>query len=132
MIVKSSLYWKRDCFCGSKEADFYWENKMGIILRIKDRFNITGRGKIYLIEMKSDAVIKIGDVFEDLTGNRFRISGIEMFDRYLETTQHGEYCEIGVMFDLVDKKEVPFIQSISQENVNCLYQVEEADGTIHV
>ena len=63
--------------------------------RIKDRFKITGRGIIYLIEMKSDVIIKIGDVFQDLNGNRFRLSGIEMFHRYLETMQHGEYCEIG-------------------------------------
>lgn len=57
---------------------------MDKILRIKERFNITGRGIIYVVEMKNDTVIRIGDVFEDLRGNRFRLSGIEMFRRTLE------------------------------------------------
>ena len=78
---------------------------MDKILRIKERFNITGRGIIYVVEMKNDTVIRIGDVFEDLRGNRFRLSGIEMFRRTLEKMD-GDYQEIGVMFELIDKKEV--------------------------
>ncbi len=66
---------------------------------------ITGRGIIYVVEMKNDTVIRIGDVFEDLRGNRFRLSGIEMFRRILEKMD-GDYQEIGVMFELIDKKEV--------------------------
>ena len=78
---------------------------MDKILRIKERFNITGRGIIYVVEMKNDTVIRIGDVFEDLRGNRFRLSGIEMFRRTLEKMD-GDYQEIGLMFELIDKKEV--------------------------
>ena len=78
---------------------------MDKILRIKERFNITGRGIIYVVEMKNDTVIRIGDIFNDLSGNRYRLIGIEMFHRSLAEINK-DYQEVGVRFELIDRKEV--------------------------
>lgn len=54
---------------------------MGDILRILERFRITGRGVVYTVKKSEAANIYMGDVFTDLRGNRFEVSGIEMFRR---------------------------------------------------
>ena len=78
---------------------------MDKICRIKKRFNIAGCGFIYIVEINSDAVIRIGDIFKDLSGNRFRLIGIEMFHRSLAEINK-DYQEVGVRFELIDRKEV--------------------------
>lgn len=52
---------------------------MGDVLRILDRFRITGRGVVYTVKISKGCIIHIGDVLLDLRGNRFEVSGIEMF-----------------------------------------------------
>lgn len=78
---------------------------MDKICRIKKRFNITGCRFIYIVEINSDTVIRIGDIFKDLSGNRFRLIGIEMFHRSLAEINK-DYQEVGVRFELIDRKEV--------------------------
>lgn len=44
---------------------------MSDVLRILDRFRITGRGIVYTVKRSKGAVIHMGDIFSDLKGNRF-------------------------------------------------------------
>ena len=54
---------------------------MGDVLRIIDRFKITGHGVIYTVKISKGANVRMGDLLSDLRGNRFEVSGIEMFRR---------------------------------------------------
>ena len=91
------------------------------ILRILDRFTITGRGTIYSVEKNKDAIIHMGDVFEDLHGNRFRAIGIEMFRRIPDGRSFDD-MPIGLMFELIDGVEVlGNILVREQQKVNFLF-----------
>jgi hypothetical protein len=46
------------------------------LFEIKDRFNITGRGIVYMINNPEQVIIKINDIFFDQSGNRFKVKGI--------------------------------------------------------
>lgn len=54
---------------------------MADILRIVDRFMITGRGMVYTVKHKyiKDTNIRMNDIFYDLRHNRFQVVGFEMF-----------------------------------------------------
>lgn len=78
---------------------------MADVFRILDRFKITGRGTVYIIEKNRDAIIHVGDVCKDLRGNCFRVKGIEMFRR-IPIGKSLEEMPIGLMFELVDDVEV--------------------------
>lgn len=94
---------------------------MADILRITDRFKITGRGTVYIIEKNRDAVIHIDDVYEDLRGNRFRVKGIEM-SRRIPDGKSFEDMPIGLMFELVDRVEVyGNILVREQQKINFLF-----------
>lgn len=54
---------------------------MTAILRIIDRFEITGRGTIYTVKLCQNCELHMGDIFFDLLGNQFRLKGIEMIRR---------------------------------------------------
>ena len=54
---------------------------MSDVLRILDRFRITGRGIVYTVKINKGACIRMGDILSDLRGNRFEVSGIEMCRR---------------------------------------------------
>lgn len=75
------------------------------VLRILDRFMITGRGPVYTVKYSKGAVIHIGDLFYDLQGHRFRVKGIEMFRRTVEGVSFDE-LPLGVMFEMLDSTEV--------------------------
>ncbi len=51
---------------------------MSEVLKIVDRFDITGCGTIYIVDHGKDCKVRIGDSFFDLQGNEFIIKGIEM------------------------------------------------------
>ena len=57
---------------------------MADILRIQERFNITGRGLVYTVKYNKGELIHVGDIFYDLQGHRFKVQGIEMFRRITE------------------------------------------------
>lgn len=75
---------------------------MGDILRILGRFRITGRGVVYTVKKSEAANIYMGDVFTDLRGNRFEVSGIEMFRRKIPEGKILEDMPLGLMFKQLD------------------------------
>lgn len=78
---------------------------MADILRIQDRFNITGRGLVYTAKYNKGAIIRIGDLFYDLQGHRFKVKGVEMFRRCFPDVPFDE-LPIGIMFELLDGEEI--------------------------
>ena len=75
------------------------------VLRIQDRFRITGRGPVYLVKHNKGAVIHLGDVFYDLRGHRFKVKGIEMHRICFSELPFDE-MPVGILFELIDGVEV--------------------------
>ena len=75
---------------------------MGDVLRILDRFRITGRGVVYTVKISKGCIIHIGDVLLDLRGNRFEVSGIEMFRGIIAEGKSFEDMPLGLMFKQLD------------------------------
>ena len=71
---------------------------MSDVLRILDRFRITGRGIVYTVKINKDTYIRRGDVLSDLRGNRFEVSGIEMCRRKMPEGKTLEDIPLGLMF----------------------------------
>lgn len=91
------------------------------VLRITERFTITGRGVVYVVEMSKDATVRVGETYEDLRGNRFKIKGIEMF-RKIPDERNMEDMPVGVLFELVDKVEaLGNILVKEQQKINFLF-----------
>ena len=74
------------------------------LLKIIDRFVITGRGTVYLTENCFRSRICVGDVFFDLHGNHLRVKGINMAGRPSEGADI-EDLPLGIAFDLLDGKD---------------------------
>ncbi len=74
---------------------------MADILRIQDRFKITGRGPVYTIRYKKGTKICLGDLFYDLHGHRFKVIGIEMLRRCFPDVPVDE-LPVALMFELLD------------------------------
>ena len=64
---------------------------MGDVLRIIDRFKITGHGVIYTVKISKGTNVRMGDLLSDLRGNRFEVSGIEMFRRKIPEGKVSKY-----------------------------------------
>lgn len=79
---------------------------MADVLRIVDKFVITGMGTVYMVKPCKDATIRVGDTFYDLRGNKFAVKGIEMFRRKMLADVAIENLPIGLLFDRVDGVEV--------------------------
>jgi len=53
---------------------------MGLILKIKEKFKLTSRGTIYVTDkLLNEENFHMGDILCDLSGNRFQITGIDLF-----------------------------------------------------
>ena len=74
------------------------------VFRILDRFKITGGGTVYAVKNYSHSNIRIGDVFYDLQGNRFKVRGIGMFRRITEGMNFEDMPQ-ELMFGLMDGAE---------------------------
>jgi hypothetical protein len=74
---------------------------MADVFRILDRFKITGRGTVYTLKNYAHSEIRIGDVFYDLQGNRFKVKGIEM-SRQIPDGMSIEDIPLGLIFELMD------------------------------
>ena len=72
------------------------------VLRILERFRITGRGIVYTVKINKDAYIRMGDVLSDLRGNRFEVSGIKMFRRKIPEGKTLEDMLLGLMLKQID------------------------------
>ncbi len=79
---------------------------MADVLRIVDKFVITGRGPVYMVKPGKDTVIRIDDTFYDLRGNKFVVKGIEMIRRMILADVDIENLPVGLLFDMVDGVEV--------------------------
>ncbi len=77
---------------------------MADILRIIERFKITDKDTIYTIETSRDADIRMGRVYEDLRGNRFKVKAVEMLERISNENPLVE-MPLGLMFELIDEVE---------------------------
>lgn len=95
---------------------------MGDILRIIDRFRITGRGIVYTVKINKDACIRMGDILSDLKENRFEVSGIEMSRRKMSEGKTLEDMPLGLMFKQLDGVEVfGNILVRDLENINFIF-----------
>ena len=74
------------------------------VYRIHDRFLISGRGPVYILDYGLYSAIELGDILYDSKGSRFKAIGKERFTRcFIDPT--GNYPE-GVLFEIMDGKEV--------------------------
>lgn len=80
---------------------------MGDVLRIVDRFKITGHGVIYTVKISKGANVRMGDLLSDLMGNRFEVSGIEMFRRKIPEGKTFEDMPLGLMLKQINGED-PF------------------------
>lgn len=78
-----------------------WGEGVGEVFRIIDRFIITGRGTVYMVDIRKGADMHIGDILLDLRGNHFKVKGIEMLRRIL-AEQSMEDMPVGLLFELMD------------------------------
>lgn len=119
---------------------------MGDVLRILDRFRITGRGVVYTVKISKGCIIHIGDVLLDLRGNRFEVSGIEMFRGIIAEGKSFEDMPLGLMFKQLDGVEaygnilvkdlndINFIfcnHPLYQRKVDEDYEVEYQEAGLH-
>lgn len=80
---------------------------MGDVFRIIDRFKLTGRGTIYIIKKSSkDSFLSSGDLLFDLHGNKFKVTGIEMFTRHWNNMPSTEELPIGIKLEQLSGMEV--------------------------
>lgn len=75
---------------------------MSDLLRIIDRFRITGRGIVYTVKYSKGTVIRMADIFTDLRGNRFEVSGIDMFRGLIPEGKSFEDMPMGLMLKQLD------------------------------
>lgn len=133
---KSSTYSERKMFPYAVEDD----------LCILDRFRITGRGVVYTVKISKGCIIHIGDVLLDLRGNRFEVSGIEMFRGIIAEGKSFEDMPLGLMFKQLDGVEaygnilvkdlndINFIfcnHPLYQRKVDEDYEVEYQEAGLH-
>lgn len=74
---------------------------MANVLRIQDRFELTGKGLLCTVKHNKDAVIRVGNLFYDLHGNEFEVKGIEMFGGRSTDILFDE-SSVGLLFEGVD------------------------------
>ena len=120
---------------------------MGDVLRIIDRFKITGHGVIYTVKISKGANVRMGDLLSDLRGNRFEVSGIEMFRRKIPEGKTFEDMPLGLMLKQIDGvdpfgnilvknlKEINFIfcnHPLYQRKVDEDYEDEYQEAGLHM
>lgn len=60
---------------------------MADVLRIINQLKIEGRGILYTVMKSKGTVLRSGDIYFDLQGNRFRVDGVEMLRRILDESE---------------------------------------------
>ncbi len=94
---------------------------MAAVLRIIDRFRLTGVGTVYMIKTDKENTFYIGDIYQDLRGNHFKIKGIKMIRRMTSDVNFDE-LPIGVLFELMDGVEAcGTILASNANDVNFLF-----------
>ena len=90
---------------------------MAKVFRILDRFQITGRGTVYMIKNDPDMSLHLEAILYDLKGHRFQIVGFEMF-RYLISNIPFEELPVGILFRALDEVEAEgqiFVDSLNED-----------------
>lgn len=80
-------------------------NPMADVFRILERFTISGRGTVYVLEKCFCKNIRLNDILYDLHGNRFRVKGVEMLPR-ISADVNLEDMSLGIMLEPLDGVEV--------------------------
>ena len=80
-------------------------NPMADVFRILERFTISGRGTVYVLEKCFCKNIRLNDILYDLHGNRFRVKGVEMLHR-ISADVNLEDMSLGIMLEPLDGVEV--------------------------
>ena len=80
-------------------------NQMADVFRILERFTISGRGTVYVLEKCFCKNIRLNDILYDLHGNRFRVKGVEMLHR-ISADVNLEDMSLGIMLEPLDGVEV--------------------------
>lgn len=78
---------------------------MEYVVRIREKFKITGIGTVYMVDIRKGAAVHIGDILLDLRGNHFKIKAIEMIRR-ISNGESFEDMPVGLLFEPVDEVEV--------------------------
>lgn len=78
---------------------------MGEVFRITDRFEITGRGIVYSVDISEGADVHMGDILLDLRGNRFKVKDIAMIGKIADGKSM-EDMAVGLLFELLDGNDV--------------------------
>lgn len=78
---------------------------MGEVFRIADRFEITGRGIVYSVDISEGADIHMCDILLDLRGNRFKVKDIAMIGMIADGKSM-EDVAVGLLFELLDGNDV--------------------------
>ncbi len=96
-------------------------NEKTEVFRIFDRFKITGRGPVYMLQDYLVNNLKLDDILYDLQGNRFKVTGIEHFGCNL-IGDYNRHMPVGVLFEKMDGIDAEgFILLRKQPNINFLY-----------
>lgn len=78
---------------------------MAIILSIIDKFHIKDRGLVYRVkDLTHPNVLRLGDTLQDLQGNYFKVTGMEMIRRQPGTEASAN--ELGILLESLDNTEV--------------------------
>lgn len=94
---------------------------MADILRIQDRCNISNRGHVYTFKYNKDTVIRLGDLFYDLQGHRFKVKGLEAAHGYPTDVLNDELL-IRATFECLDGVEATGNILVSEfRNINFLF-----------
>lgn len=75
------------------------------VLIIKERFELAGLGKLYTVENNKGAVVNIGDIYFDLSGNQFVVKSIERLRRISNDLNYDE-IPIGLLLQSLNQADV--------------------------
>ena len=73
---------------------------------IKGRFNLTGRGLVYVLLIPETKIISIVDILIDECNNRFKVKAIHMHRHCTELVNEYEGYPVGFSFENIDEVEV--------------------------
>lgn len=93
---------------------------MADIFRILDKFNITGRGIVYTLNVSKDEILRIGDRLFDLRGNQFEVKGIEMICRK-SSDPDGDDFPVGTLLARIGNSDVEGTILVRELEINFLF-----------
>jgi len=74
-------------------------------LNIYDRFNVTGRGMLYMVDFPEKIIIRLGDEMCDNKGHRFKVKGMDM-GRKVPDIDGVDFIPLILWFENIDGVEI--------------------------